>query len=212
MIDVQEHRDAVREPARAVEDLHCRRVLLVGEVNPLSTRREYALVPYPDGCSGHRLQSRVLGLPEALYLALWRTNLCVGDWSMKAARARADELLAPPEGCPSCEHSRSEHGYNGCAVKVGSASCDDAYCSCSWEPKGWEVIVMLGRKVAKAFAHVFGTEVAPFTSLRHRESGRVAISLPHPSGLCRDWYRAGAFDAARDVLIRYAHGVPWGTV
>lgn len=206
MIDVQEYRDAVREPACAVEDLHCRRVLLVGEVNPLSSRRDYALVNYPDGCAGHRMQAKVAGLPEGLYLALWRTNLCVGRWSMKDARARADELLAPPEGCPSCEHSRAEHGYNGCAVKVGSASCDDAYCSCSWEPKGWDVVVMLGRKVASAFDHI--VSVKPFDA--KKLNGRVIISLPHPSGLCRDWYRAGAFDNARDVLIRYAHGVPWG--
>jgi hypothetical protein len=71
------------------------RVLLVGEDNPLSSWPENALVCWPDGCAGERLQSRIFGLPELEYLALWRTNLCRGGWFAKSARARATELLNP---------------------------------------------------------------------------------------------------------------------
>ena len=31
----------------------------------------------------------------------------------------------------TCGHSSSYHGDFGCGVKVGSASCDDAYCFCN---------------------------------------------------------------------------------
>lgn len=77
------------------------RVLLVGEDNPYGAEPEFALYCYPPGCAGYRLR-RILGLPQHQYLALRRTNLCVGGWSTKAARSRAWELLtacdptAPP--------------------------------------------------------------------------------------------------------------------
>ena len=60
----------------------CARALLIGEDNPLSAVPEHALFPYPVGCAGHRLAG-ILGLGNAAYLALWRTNLCVGGWSSK---------------------------------------------------------------------------------------------------------------------------------
>lgn len=70
-------------------------ILIVGEDNPISSDPENALVNYPVGCAGHRLQARILGLPEDVYLGLWRTNLCVGGWQLSAARSRAQELLDP---------------------------------------------------------------------------------------------------------------------
>jgi len=77
------------------------RILLCGEDNPYGSAPEFALYCYPSGCAGYRLR-RILGLPQHQYLALRRTNLCVGGWSTKAARSRARELLvtcdpvAPP--------------------------------------------------------------------------------------------------------------------
>lgn len=76
----------------------CTRLLLVGEVNPISARPEHALCCAPAGCSGHRLQELILGLPRVHYLALWRTNLCRGDWSKIMAKTRVDVLV--DEGCP----------------------------------------------------------------------------------------------------------------
>lgn len=68
-------------------------VLLLGEDNPISSEPEHALYPLPRGCSGNLLQERILGCSRAVYLAMWRTNLCVGGWKVTAARARARELL-----------------------------------------------------------------------------------------------------------------------
>lgn len=70
------------------------RVLLVGENNPYGSEPEFALYCYPPGCAGYRLR-RILGLPQHQYLALHRTNLCIGDWSKGHAKARALELLSP---------------------------------------------------------------------------------------------------------------------
>jgi len=70
------------------------RVLLLGETNPYGPDPEFALYCEPPGCSGHRLRL-ILGLPEEVYLALHRKNLCDGAWSMKTAQQRASELLSP---------------------------------------------------------------------------------------------------------------------
>lgn len=67
--------------------------LLVGEVNPISDKPEHALYPWPPNCSGERLQRLVIGVPRGVYLrAFDRVDLCVGKWSIRAARARAAEL------------------------------------------------------------------------------------------------------------------------
>lgn len=68
--------------------------LLVGEVNPLSDRPEHALYPYPPNCTGARLQKLVMAIPRLEYMQRFdRVDLCVGKWSIVAARARAAELL-----------------------------------------------------------------------------------------------------------------------
>jgi hypothetical protein len=69
-----------------------RSVLLVGEDNPRSAETRFSLYPLPVGCAGHRLRSKIMQLPMQTYLSLWRTNLCVGSWSKKAAEARARVL------------------------------------------------------------------------------------------------------------------------
>ena len=69
-------------------------VLVVGEVNPLSTGAEFALYPAPTGCAGWRFANHIVA-DAGLHLQTWRTNLCVGKWSMPAARARAQRLLDP---------------------------------------------------------------------------------------------------------------------
>lgn len=85
------HRIALR--ADADLDAACARFLLVGELNPISSDPRHALHCAPAGCSGHRLQSRILALPARTYLSVWRTNLCVGQWDMARAVSRARVLL-----------------------------------------------------------------------------------------------------------------------
>lgn len=81
----------------------------------------------------------------------------------------------------------------------------------------WDLIVMLGRKVATAFAGTYCGKVpiAPFAERSFQEmSGRslTIVALPHPSGRCLEWNRAGATDRARALLAVHAPGVPWGEV
>ncbi len=158
-------------------------VLLVGEDNPVSTAPEHALYPHPEGCAGHRLAG-ILGLePRRHLIEWWRTNLCNPTWSKRDARSRARALVVT-EGVP------------------------------------WRTIVMLGRKVAEAFQFVNPTTeastyqaVRPFESTRvvhrvypHEDSTRTTIdwitlvSLPHPSGRCRDWNFSENTHRARALL------------
>lgn len=70
------------------------RPLLVGESNPLSSRPEHALWPWPPGCSGDHLRS-ILGLSLLDYFRLFdRTNLLEGRWLPRAAREAAVALDA----------------------------------------------------------------------------------------------------------------------
>lgn len=84
--------------------------------------------------------------------------------------------------------------------------------------------VLLGRKVAAAF----GLEnVPPFTVVTNDRPARVRtpdsagrgweVVLPHPSGLCLEWNKPGAFERARvlvqsvypyDLLVRTLAGPP----
>lgn len=67
--------------------------LLVGEANPYGGDPSFALYPAPDGCSGHNLCHKVLGMYRKDYLeAFERANLCPHHWDMRAARRRAQEL------------------------------------------------------------------------------------------------------------------------
>lgn len=72
-------------------------VVLVGELNPYGTDGRYALYDEPTNASGYRLRRLVLGLPRRVYLgpAIRRHNLCVGRWSMPAARDAAARLHEP---------------------------------------------------------------------------------------------------------------------
>lgn len=75
------------------------------------------------------------------------------------------------------------------------------------------VLVLLGRKVARAFGLV---DVEAFTL--HRPYGHTLVDgdptlyvvLPHPSGLCREWGEPGAFARARNLLREACPEVPWG--
>lgn len=100
----------------------CGRILMVGEDNPVSAAPEHALFPYPPRCAGWNLQDKILGIPRMHYLAIWRTNLCTGSWSVKSARERAKVLLAT---------ARLHEGQDRVP---------------------WDVVVLLGAKVNDAVA------------------------------------------------------------
>lgn len=141
-------------------------VLLVGEDNPLSVAPECALYPYPAGCAGYRFAEDIANVGTGHHLATWRTNLCSPRWSARAARERAEVLLA--------------------------------------KDAPWKVIVMLGRKVARAFATAVdgdaSAEVEPFCGAAVEPEGKLLISLPHPSGRNRIWNDLAQVHRARKTL------------
>jgi hypothetical protein len=148
----------------------CRKILLVGEDNPISMDPRYALYHEPNGCSGHRLQRRVFGLDARRhYLALWRTNLCVGGWDQDMAEERAEQLMPPFP---------------------------------------WTVIVLLGKKVAKAAGRALGTTIPAMDV--HHASGVAVVSLPHPSGRNPVWGSKGVIEQARRLMTSVAPEIPWG--
>lgn len=81
----------------------------------------------------------------------------------------------------------------------------------------WRVIVMLGRKVASAFAAVTGTSVPAFCCVKHTvafseytNAVRTLIALPHPSGRNTVWASETVRANARMILAREVPEVPWG--
>ena len=162
-------------------------VLLVGEDNPQSAWPSHALYPYPVGCAGYNFAENITGVGTSHQLATWRTNLCNPNWSAPKARERATALVLTP-GVP------------------------------------WRVIVMLGRKVSRAFEKALDRYIEkpelilPFSVKRavHRVNfaGKVAtesdidwimlVSLPHPSGRCREWNDLATVHRARALLARVA--------
>lgn len=180
-----EHCGAVRVPLEDESyDALLGSILLLGEDNPQSSRPEFQLYPRPSGCAGHRLQSTVLELPEYHYLAIWRANLCSPTWNSLAARQRMWKLLD---------------------VETP-----------------WTTIVALGRKVAKTFELALETKIVfdrdgvdsgpmklePFSTASF--GAKRVVSLPHPSGRCREWNDASAFTRAQSLMRLVAPTVRWG--
>jgi len=77
----------------------------------------------------------------------------------------------------------------------------------------WRAIVMLGAKVARAFAAATALALRPFewSPMTIAEPGdAVLVALPHPSGLNRAWNGPEAFARARRLLVERVPGPPWG--
>ena len=89
-----EHLGAHRVKLNHVSDKAAATILLLGEDNPQSDDPLRALFPEPTGCAGNRLQKKIFKVDRAIYLAMWRTNLCNPTWELGAARARA-LVIAP---------------------------------------------------------------------------------------------------------------------
>lgn len=70
-------------------------VLLVGETNPFGGDPAFALYHEPRHSSGNQLRL-ILGLTDDDYEALDKVNLCVGRWSVRAARETWAHLMPRP--------------------------------------------------------------------------------------------------------------------
>jgi len=72
------------------------------------------------------------------------------------------------------------------------------------------VFVMLGAKVRQAANHLPASPFTMFSLCLASGGRRHLVSLPHPSGLCREWDKPGAVERARELLRQVAPEVPWG--
>jgi uracil-DNA glycosylase len=75
----------------------------------------------------------------------------------------------------------------------------------------WQVIILLGRKVTRAFEKLALDDVtlAAF-SIRTCCPGMTLVSLPHPGGQNASLWPPSAKDRARKILQELAPEVPWG--
>lgn len=189
----QEHTGAHRYDVD--QHRHCP-VLIIGEDNPLSEDPRHALFPYPLGCAGHRLCEDVLNVDSGYHVATWRTNLCTGRWSVRAARERARELVVS-DGVPW-----------RVIVMLGRKVADAfRYVNPAADAPGC---------VPNEACEVFGTQRVLHRIGEHPGPGRAnldwitLVSLPHPSGRNRIWNDPSNFTRARALL---AHVCPeWYTL
>lgn len=167
----------------------CREVLLVGSDNPLSTEPQYALYHEPRGCSGHRLQSKILGLRSRQhYLPIWRTNLCVGGWDPRMALDRAAQLVG---------QARPWRVVVMLGAKVGDAFARAVEYRYLDEPL---TMTQRSGESLKVACRIRGGE----------PTDTMFIALPHPSGRNTTWNDPGRVAQARSLLAAAAPDVPWG--
>lgn len=76
----------------------------------------------------------------------------------------------------------------------------------------WQVIVLLGRKVTRAFEKLALSD-EPLNALSTRDCcpGMTLVSLPHPSGRNTGLWPPSAKDRARQILRELVPEVPWGS-
>lgn len=65
--------------------------------------------------------------------------------------------------------------------------------------------VLFGAKVCSAFDVPFDPYESQYPATV--QGGGGLLILPHPSGLCRLWNEAGAYDRARRAILEFADGV-----
>lgn len=94
------------------------------------------------------------------------------------------------------------HRYNLCVGKFSAPRAREA-AGRILQAHPETPIVMLGRKVAAAFGC---QSVPPYT--RH---GRL-LSIPHPSGLCREWAKPDAVPRVRELLAEACPDIPFGSL
>lgn len=170
----------------------CANILLVGEDNPLHGAPHFALYHEPRGCSGHRLQSKILGLrPRQSYLPIWRTNLCVGGWDRTMAADRAAALVgkANPWNVVVMLGAKVGDAFRRATQRAG---IDEPFTRTLIS--GYSLMASCGLRVDDPPVDV------------------TFVMLPHPSGRNTAWNDAAKVDQARALLRAVAPDVPWGEV
>ena len=160
--------------------------IIVGESNPFGGDEHFALYPEPAGCSGDRLCGFVMGLRRITYmLEFERANLVRGRWSMRAARARAQELTKLSDE----DRAKLERFEIGRQIE---------------DLVELRTFILLGRRVAEAF----GWKEAPQIGIAQRY--HFFVFLPHPSGRNRIWNDPDSVRGCRAVLMSTLPRIPFG--
>lgn len=71
-----------------------------------------------------------------------------------------------------------------------------------------DLVIGLGRRVTSS--HVWTDPPRPFDRRPLPSRRAIFLSLPHPSGLCREWNDPYAITRARRILAELAPHVEWG--
>lgn len=182
MSEIIEYLGACRETYAAAPEA-CARVLLVGEDNPYGSAPEFALYNRPEGCSGERLQSRILGLREETYLAIWRTNLCLGKWSTRAAKERARELM--------------QYTHRWTVIVMFGRKVADAFSAVLRE---------------SGYDRVFSPFTSTLVPSCEAVPDAFLVSLPHPSRRNTSWNDPRRTIDARMLLAEVVPTIPWGEI
>lgn len=170
----EQHGGIFRESVgETTEKLQARQILLIGELNPYGDTGQYALYCDPPNSAGGRLQRAIFGVPEHVYLAMWRTNLCTGSWANGRAYLRIVEILQMTDA-------------------------------------PWKIAVLLGRKVAKAA--LTATKYRFMGPFSIKGESPVLVTLPHPSGLCREWNDPSSLIKTRNIMQTIAPAIQWGSL
>ncbi len=179
------------------------RVVVVGEANPYSDRRAFALYPDPPGAAGSNLR-RIMGVPRDRYLRFGRLNLCDGAFSRDEAGRTVDALVS----------SVATSGIDDLLVILLGVRVADALRVATCVSLGRERLRRGERLLRDDPSHRLN--FAPLAAWQSTFVGGVTwLSLPHPSGLCRAWgarmwCTGGSVERTRAALTTAAPRVPWG--
>jgi hypothetical protein len=189
---------------RVEGDARCAHMLLVGEDDPHCDDPRYALYHEPREGAGHRLQSLVMGVRAgAVYLSMWRTNLCARRWSDAEAEDRAETLISGIEsarwstivllGAKVLRAFRrvSMGSGGGLILSAGTVRELDRDGCVSTSPSG---------------------ELGPFGIFQSSIRDLRLLALPHPLGRCFAWNDRASVGRARALLRLASPEIPWGEV
>lgn len=185
-----EHLNAHRTRCDHASERSAGTILLLGEDNPQSDDPRHALFPEPPGCAGNRLQEKIFKVDHALYLAMWRTNLCNPTWELQAARARA--LVIAPQAATVADAVPWK------TIVLLGAKVMRAFAEAHSIP---EMPPFAERRWCRAYVETPGNVSV------HSEP---LIYLPHPSGRSQAWNAPAAVHRARALLAVAAPEIPWG--
>lgn len=156
-------------------------MIVVGEVNPYGADPRFALYHEPPHAAGGRLRD-ILLMSVRAYVQIAKVNLCVGTWSLLAARVAALAIA-----------QRARVEGHGTVVLLGRKVAQAFYVDLDF----FETMTVVPAQTTLGDA--------PTTT-----PGLTLALLPHPSGLSRAWNDPTAAARARRLIRQLEPTVPVG--